>query len=370
MPIIAVCPFCRTGRVRAPESAIGEAALCPKCDTTFTVFDSGESEAVARQRLSGRPTVPSPRPAPRPEVPAAHEAPTAPVETTAVVDVPPPAPKPVSRPAVAEPEAEPTDPVRVATVVAFVLAGVGLLVSHLPYGRFGTVAVCTIGALLAAACWLAARKPKYPAVATGLNAAVLLVALVLPGWLGLDSWRPVPVDRESQTVQAFGPDGLSAVQDEWIPADRAWQLEDVRVRVSEVSLGQIELVGPAGQRKWSRKRYLQVRVRVSNVGVARMIEFRGWDPNPPKDTPGPKLTDADGKALTPATFDPGWKPAAGRPDPVPLLPARGADQTFVFEAPAGPPGRLRLELPGAAFGLDQPAKFQIAPSQINTRLPQ
>lgn len=366
MPIIAVCPFCRTGRVRAPKDAIGQATICPRCDTTFTVFDSGETEAVARQRVSA----PSSVPVTRPEVPATHDAPTTPGETTALVDVPRPASVPVSIPIVAEPEAAPTDPLRVATIVAFLLAGVGLLVVYLPYGRFGTVAACTVGALLAAACWLGARKPTYPAVATILNAAVLLVALVLPGWLGLDSWRPTGVPKEARTVLAFGPEGLSAPKDDWLPADRAWQLEDVRVRVSEVSLGQIELLGPTGQRKWSRKRYVQVRVRVSNVGVARLIEFRGWDPIPPKGTDGPKLTDADGQALVSAAFDPGWQPVIGRPDPVPLPPARGADQTFVFEAPAGQLGRLRLELPGTAFGLDQPARFQIAPSQVNTRLPQ
>jgi hypothetical protein len=366
VPIIAVCPFCRTGRVRAPKDAIGQATICPKCATSFTVFDSGETEAVARQRVSPPPSVPGPRP----EAPAARDTPTTPGEATALVDVPRPAPAPTPVPVVVEPEAAPTDALRVATIVAFLLAGVGLLVAHLPYGRFGTVAACAVGGLLGAACLFGARTPTYPAVAAGLNAAVLLVALVLPGWLGLDSWRPAGAAKEARTVQAFGSDGLSAPKDEWLPADRAWQLEDVRVRVGEVSLGQVELVGTTGQRKWSKKRYLQVRVRVSNVGVARLIEFQGWDLAPPKDTAGPKLTDADGQALAAATFDPGWQPVLGRPDPVPLPPSRGADQTFVFEAPAGPVGRLRLELPGAAFGLDQPARFQIAPSQVNTRLPQ
>ena len=362
MPIIAVCPFCRTGRVRAPREAIGQATVCPRCDTTFTVFDSGESEAAAR----ARPSAPQSVPDPRPDRPAAHDTPTAPADTTALVDVPRPAPAPV----VAEPEAAPTDPLRVATIVAFLLAGVGLLVVYLPYGRFATVAACAIGALVAAACWLGARKPMYPAVATGLNALVLLVALVLPGWLGLDSWRPAPVNKEAQIVQAFGPDGLSVPKDDWVPADRAWQLDDVRVRVHQVAVGPVELVGPKGKRAWSKKQYLQVRVRVTNAGVARMIDFRGWDPVPPKGTDGPKLTDADGQALVPAAFDPGWQPTAGRPDPVPLPPARGADQTFFFEAPAGQPGRLRFELPGAAIGLEQPARFQIAASQVNARLPQ
>ena len=76
-------------------------------------------------------------------------------------------------------------------VIAFLLAGVGLLVAQLPYGRLGTaLAACIIGALLGTVSWFGSQHPKYPAIATILNGLVLLVAPCLHlSWLGSSSWQ-------------------------------------------------------------------------------------------------------------------------------------------------------------------------------------
>src|SRR5262245_53803782 len=36
--IIAICPYCRRGGVRAQATAIGASAHCPKCKSSFTVL--------------------------------------------------------------------------------------------------------------------------------------------------------------------------------------------------------------------------------------------------------------------------------------------------------------------------------------------
>jgi hypothetical protein len=38
--IIAICPYCRAGGVRAPASALGASATCPRCKCSFTVMPS------------------------------------------------------------------------------------------------------------------------------------------------------------------------------------------------------------------------------------------------------------------------------------------------------------------------------------------
>ena len=43
MSILAVCPFCKQGKVRAPVTAVGLSATCPSCQNFFTIVESKES---------------------------------------------------------------------------------------------------------------------------------------------------------------------------------------------------------------------------------------------------------------------------------------------------------------------------------------
>ena len=367
MPFIAVCPYCQAGRVRAPESALGMTAPCPKCQNSFTLIDSGETYEQAKERSGHRPrpklatkaTPPAPKPKP------VDESTPPPFETdehTAVAE-----PTVLSEPRLWVPElrvplvedSKVTDPVRAPTLIAFTLAGLGLILSQLPYGRFGTVGLAAVGLIIAATCWIAAQKPLLPAAATLLNFAVLVIAFLLPSWLGLSSWRPRPVDKDAHAVRTYGKEGVEKFTGDWIPAEKGWQLDDAKVAVRNTSLGPVELTGPKGEKRWSRKQYLHVRVRVGNGGVARLIEFKGWPTNTVR------LTDNAGRALQPATIETGWE-APTRVESASLPPGRAADQVFVFEAPAGQIEYLRLELPGTAFGANEPVRFQIAASQIKS----
>jgi hypothetical protein len=357
VPIIAVCPYCQVGRVRAPERAVGATANCPRCHSSFTVVDSGETEELARQRVSAAQSVPPPA-----DPPSQAQVATSPVETTAVITVPRPLPAPLPAPVVTDDDddSEPTDPARVATVFAFLLAGAGLIAAQFPYGRFGTVGGCALGALLAAAAALSARRPVWPAVATGLNGLVLVIALLLPGWLGLAPWRPVKTADENKTVQVVSAEGLQKPQSEWVEIGQAWQFDDVRI-VGKATFGPVEVLGPKGQVAWSRKNYIQVRVKVANVGVAREIPFNGWNPA------AVKFTDASGTAAPPAKFEGGWVPTEVSKT-AKLTPGKSADWLLLFEAPANPTEYFRLELPGAPCGVpDSPVRFQIPARPLGFR---
>ena len=93
------------------------------------------------------------------------------------------------------------------TLIAFILAGVALVLTQVPYGRFGTIGVAFVGLMVAAACWFGAQRPLLPAVATGLNLVIVALAFLFPSWLGIDSWRPVPKSPDAGKVMSFGARG-------------------------------------------------------------------------------------------------------------------------------------------------------------------
>ena len=86
--IVAVCPYCRAGGVKAPASAVGSSANCPRCGSSFTVMPSEGVPGWATKSPSG--TVAAP--------PAAETQPSAALpdvtEPSPVVPAePPPEPK-------------------------------------------------------------------------------------------------------------------------------------------------------------------------------------------------------------------------------------------------------------------------------------
>ena len=125
-----------------------------------------------------------------------------------------------------------------------------------------------------------------------------------------------------------------------------------------------------GERRWSRKNYLQVKVRIGNVGVARMIEFKGWDLKSQGGNPVARITDSSGRVLAPATFESGWE---------------GPSPDCIRQLAAEPGRRINCSCSnhlsvrsntsgwncrGLLFGSEEPVKFQIASSQMNNRPPQ
>jgi hypothetical protein len=249
-------------------------------------------------------------------------------------------------------------PLRLA-LLAFTLAGVSFGLSQVPYGRIGAAALALLGLVVGtSALWLAEGRRLLPGASAVVNAAVLLVVFALPGWLGLGPWRPSTVPADSLVVLAVGKDGGGAVPAEWVDAGTAaWQLRDVRVSVEAVTVGPVELTGSDGEKNRTKEDYLQVWLRVSHEGAARAIPFQDWD-GTLSAAAAPRLTDAAGKVVPAKTFGPGWEPS-GRARAAPLFPGKSVATVLTFDPPAQPIERLRLELPGTAFGGGGVVRFQI-----------
>jgi hypothetical protein len=276
-------------------------------------------------------------------------------------------PAPTSAP-VEYPES-PSEPGLPLALIAFTVAGVALVVSQVPYGRFATVALAGLGGLVALAGLCFTEKGRLlPGTAAVLNAVVFLVALVLPGWIGADSWHPATVAEDSQKVKAIRHDHGVPVVADWVDVSQAsWQLDDVRISVRGAWIGPVELTGTNTQKRATKERYLQLWINVINAGVARRVEFQGWSVTPAEPGgPVPHLTDPTGKQLAAKTFPRGTS-AAWLAEPVGLFPGKSVDELVVFELPDPNAAFLRLELPGSAFGGTEPVHLHIPRTFLNSR---
>jgi hypothetical protein len=371
MPILAVCPYCHEGTVRAPDHALGLSVACPRCHNCFTLVDSKQLPKAAERE----PAAPAA---------AAKSAPVAALQATVVANerITPQAMtsaadtvKMVPAPPLASPEPAPSNTVALPreldltlplALVAVLFGGTSLLISQLPYGRVATLAVAGLGLLMGLGSLLVAEQKRLvPLLAAGLNAVALLLVIALPSWLGLTTWWPTAPPDDSKTVKAVGYDGSVPAPAEWVDiSTAAWQRDDVRVAVSALTIGPVELTGPNGKKRATKEKYLQIWLQVSNSGVARKFDFRGWDATAPQGAP--RLTDSAGKVLAAKTFEPGWEPP-GRPQTKALFPGKTADNLLIFEPPAHTVAHLRLELPGDAFSGTEAVRFLIPRSSIGDR---
>ena len=250
-------------------------------------------------------------------------------------------------------------PFRLA-LVAGTLFGVAVAASQFPYGRIAAAALAGVGLGLAGLSLAGLEGRKWVGWAgVGLNALALLLVLALPGWLGTPTWVPDRgPDSDEKPVTAVGRDGTPPRPAEWVNASQAaWQHDDVRVAVAAVTSAPVESAAKTKAKPKKQDRVLRVELKVTNVGVARAIEFAGWPVVPPGE---PVLTTAGGKVL--AGRQPGEPGAAAT-----LYPGRSADWVLVFDDPAEAKGDLRLELPAQAYAGTNPVRLLIPRAMIFTK---
>jgi hypothetical protein len=348
MSIVAVCPYCQQGKIRAPDRAIGLSTRCPRCRTSFTIFprEVTEKEPVGKAGSSD-------------DVTAAEDSPLEPVVLPAMPALPAAAlvVAPTSGAEAAYPVA----------LIAFIIGGLSVLASQFPYGRFVATGMAGVGLVVGLiSLVMADRKKLIPALSSAFNLFVIVLVVLLPSWLGLGPWRGYEVHDQSRVVVAVAADGTSKPA-EWVEAGlTAWQLNDVRVSVSSIKVTPLEVTGPNKQKRPTKEKYLQITMRVANEGVARKIDFTGWGgmSSAPdgSDLKSPRLTDQAGKVLAmkpyPAGAEPPGRVAKG------LFPGRSAEEVLLFEPPTASASYLRLELPGSAFGGTEPVRFQIPQAMI------
>jgi hypothetical protein len=378
MAFTAACPFCSLILQNVPDQQAGASIECPRCRNCFTLaVTSGAPEQPAQARklkikrkIKSLIAAPSEFSIAVAQVPISMDsansegdtpAPLAAAQTMPARPVEIPVPTTASALGLPTPAVGPTkrqDPALVRMLLAFIFAGLSLALSQAPYGRITSVVLAVPGLFFGLSSLSSARKRLLPGLAAGLNAIILLVAMLLPSWLGLPSWWIKTVQDEPGTVKAVhhGTGGASSPA-EWVDASKdSWRLDDVLVSVRSLKIDSVQLTGAQGKKMQTKEPYLQIWLRVTNEGFTRKIDFRGW--NPPEGLDAPRVTDSAGNTLPAKTFEGGWEPP-GKTTGASLFPGKWTDSLLIFAAPTPTSGDLHLELPGSALGASQPVRLQI-----------
>jgi hypothetical protein len=360
--IVAMCPYCRAGGVRAPATAVGSLATCPKCRSSFTVIPSddplpGATGPSASPPVGGGET----RPAaalpdvtePSPVLSEDEEKPAKRKPKPAVAAPPEPA-------AESEEPAEPTDLGMMFALGALILVGPAVLASQLPFGRVIATVLAAIGLIGGALCLGTEGKARRIAAgAVFLHFVTLVVVVFLPGWLNLDPWSgPPPSDEPKgpQAAELATGTTVPLTPNNWLDAGRyGWQLRDVRVS-ARAAVGPIELIGPKGAKRTTKEHYLYLTLQVRNVGFDREIPLSGWAAS--EGANGVQVIDANGKPLALATFEAGWAPdrarSIGR-----AMPGQAPEVLLLYVAPPAKTDHVRVQLSGTAIGApEEEIKFR------------
>lgn len=360
MTILAVCPYCKTGKVRAPRDAVGASATCPRCFNSFTVVDAATLRGTPAKKKSRTPPA---------EVLVANKL-VDPVETTELEEPEAPEPEvklpPILTPLPPPPKHRERDPESafVMAMVAFVLAGVGFAVTYLPYGRLIALVPTLAGIVFAFFGLVVADKRRlWPFLALGLHLFIIVMVAAFPSWIGLGQWVPArtQVSDGPRLVPFDGKAGYE-VDEAWLDAAKGgWQRGDVRVTVTSTWVNKVAAVGPKKVQTMTKEPYLVINLHVRNFGGGRVIEYRSWTNDAPPEQAGARLVDSTGKELKRAQLEEGWQLRDRPALAAQLFPSQGIDDQLVFEAPEKGAGYVRLELPAWAFGESgEPVRFQIA----------
>lgn len=347
MSFSAECPFCQILLQNVPRHYAGRSMECPRCRSYFTLSP-----------LLGRP-----RPKP---VEAAATVPVA--ATAAAIDEPSPgAVEAHSETGTAEAAADTADappvpaaprkrPANFPAVLSFLCGSLALFALSAPFAVRAVVPLASVGVAVgllggAWAVWTAAGA-RLAALGLGVSLPTLVAGLLLPAPVAAPAREaPAPGDSPPLVVHLGQRTGRALVprEGDWADASKdAAQQGDLRVRVQSADVKRVEL-GQAKGPPLTKEKYLVIRLRLSNAGTNRIIDYTGWGVTGPEPDAAARLTDSQGKAYRPRLFPDSLK-VSGQVRQAAFAPGKWVDDLLVFEAPPADTKFVRLELPCAALG--------------------
>jgi hypothetical protein len=201
-----------------------------------------------------------------------------------------------------------------------------------------------------------------------VSAAVLLLAVLLPGCLGPAYLTSRPVATPSaETIQAIpisGRLGENVGDADWPDASKALLVQGgLRLQVLDVSLGPVKLPG-AAKKKYSKEKYLLIRLRFQQTQGAQEFINRDWKLPDLSGAPDQaRLSDAAGKTYRQQDIlDVGGVRGVQRSG---VFPVAIVEVVLVFEPPPASAAPLRLEVPAGPWGGSGTFHFTIPASLIH-----
>ena len=256
-----------------------------------------------------------------------------------------------------------------ATLLAFFFGSMALFLDSIESVSFltkslsaGGLALGFLGGVVPAL--VRRRNPALP---------IVMSSLCLFDVLFVGTWPVSPIPPPPDVAIPLRQGGLAAAQpisdDEWVNASgNAVQRHDVRVRITHVRTGSIELKElkkPGAKPFPSREKYLAIYLEVTyETKVFQSLNYESWadQAERPSKQP-PTLTDNLERVYAQKTIAPRWE-VVGREDKSFITPCGPVPEVLLFPLPPARLEYLRLKLPASAFGGGGEFRFQIPRSMI------
>jgi hypothetical protein len=377
MAFTAKCPFCRIRLQNVPQERFGASTECPRCHNLFTLAPVIGAPTTARTKNAPHSSPIAAVAASMPlDAPAIMQS-IAPLESAPPLPAAPlpmsPAKTAYSLPLPRSTETNPKPFPRAGRrsflgVSAFCLGSMALLTASVPRLEMLALPASILGTVLGIAGLIAGsanrRGLAWPAAGLAVSLAVSLLVGFWPTMLGLApraGATSIPVKEQLTVVPIANRDGSAArpaVESEWTDVSQnVVHKSDLRLRVTSVTVMPLEYQDAKGKKVYTKEKYLQIELRLSNVGINHTIEYAGWgDAGPTGTDKQPRLRDNSGKPYAVKTRLTGTQ-AAGRIPRTTIGPLKAVKDVLVFEPPAAEIECLRLELPCSAFGAE--GRFQL-----------
>lgn len=360
MPFIAECPYCKRGKIRAPDKAQGWSAVCPNpdCASAFMLMPMekppSDQEVAAKIEQTAHAAATNGKVGSSPRLFAAPHA--------ATYD--------------AEPDNDPTAPrmrYPLVTVLAFFLGSVALLCASLPIVDAAAIPVGALGIVLGLVAMLLANHRGKGMLFASIGLVVGVLALAAGLWpslvdpkSGLSQEEPAP--NLAKVVGPQKPGSASTPpppETEWVDATNQLQIGDVWFRIKSASVEFPELRVGAKQEFFAEP-CLVLRVEVTNVGATRRLEYESWASTAQaKSKHVPKLKDQRGREFRQKVV-PGNATLVGHTGKAAIAPGKWVEDILLFEPPMTQEN-LRLELPSSAYGCEGSLKIEIPRGMIKRR---
>ena len=275
-------------------------------------------------------------------------------------------------------------PINLFALGALLFGSAALISVSLPFPKITAIIIGVIGLVAGVLGANSSQGMWKIGSITGLLASLLALGLGIfavfrdPDDKSLEK-RLTQVPLHNPKVSASSQ-GNASDETEWVDAGtNAAQQDDVRVRVTSVVIGPVDFKEPPGaagksqaslkaaQKK--REKYLIIKLRISNAGAGRLIEYASWShPSTKLEAGRVSLRDSAGKEHPLKVFPP-EKEVLGQISKSSIPPTKWVDDVLVFEPPSGRVEFLRLELPGESVGNKSNFHLQIPGRMIVTRQP-
>ncbi len=351
MSFVAKCPFC-PGTQRLKDSALAASVLCPSCKSYYTAVPH-HSRGPAKTTISRAEQFSRIHP----QQVVAKSPPAAEMSTVAQV-----AASESSAPEEIDSPETRSETIPLLPSASLLCGSTALVSASLSGLQFATLPLAITGLVLAGIGSCCERRGKAlvrlaPAFGGALSLSVLVVALFWPGILGVTfaHWREQAsvLDNRLKFIPAQGTAanavGASSEEEGVDVSLGAARKGDVQIGVNSSGTGLYKFRSSKGKRE-SQEHYLQITIRISNVGGTRALHFAGCGQvSSPDESTLPQLRDHLGRTC-PFLNSRRKEELPRQLERAVIVPGKFVELPLFFEQPRGKIEYLRLDIPAEAWG--------------------